>query len=267
MRTLALAVASMVMTAVILAAQSPGDGELAFEVVSIRENATTSSSGGGGPRPGGRFIYTNVRAIGLISSAYAIPSDRVVGAPAWAGTLKYDINAIGKENANIDEIRQMLLSMLRDRFSLAAHIERRELPVYHLVLARSDGRLGPKVRPSAVDCENPETARKAAKTAASTGGRIPCGISFLPNAYVIGGERIAILEPLLSTAAGRPVLDRTGLTGRYDIDLEWSRAGAEQPDGVSIFTAVQEQLGLKLESTTALLDVVVIDRFERPSEN
>lgn len=258
-----LTIVAVLAVASSLAAQS----QLAFDGVSIRENRSASTSGGGGPRADGRYVMTNVTTRSLISIAYEIPGGRVLGGPAWLDTSRYDVAGIGKEKPSREEAGQMLRSMLRDRFQLAARVEKRDLPVYHLVLARSDGQLGPNVRPAAMNCDDMEAVKKAFAAMKESGGRIPCGISFAQTGYVIGGERMTILEQLLSTSAGRPVLDRTGLTGRYDIDFEWTRADADRPDGISLFTALGEQLGLKLDNATAPLDVVVIERIERPSEN
>jgi uncharacterized protein (TIGR03435 family) len=244
-------------------------GQLAFDVVSIRLNTSGARGGGGGPRPGGAYNLTNVPTRTLISIAYGIPGGRVLGGPGWLTTDRYDIVARGKDSPTGEEASQMLQAMLRDRFQLVAHVEQRDLPAYTLTLARPDGRLGPGMRRSAIDCRDPE-ARKKAYAAAAPNSRIVCGLQTSAGMFTGGGVRLADLIVILTSASGRPVLDKTGLSGDFDVDLKWTptlAGDAAPPDVVSIFTAVQEQLGLKLESATAPLDVVVIDRIERPSEN
>jgi uncharacterized protein (TIGR03435 family) len=242
---------------------------LAFDVVSIRQNTSGATGGGSGPGPGGIHTFTNVLIRSVISFAYDVPSSRLIGGPGWLVTDRYDISARGKDGATRDETSQMLRAMLRDRFRLAARVEKRDLPVYHLVLARADGRLGSGMRRSPVNCLDPE-ARKKAYAAALPNSRIVCGLQDGAGSFTGGGVEVATIASVLTGASGRPVLDRTGLSGGFDVDLRWtpSLAGdAAPPDVVSIFTAVQEQLGLKLENATAPLDVLVIDRIERPSEN
>jgi uncharacterized protein (TIGR03435 family) len=264
MKPIAAAIAFAICAGATGTAQAPADNA-AFEVASIRLNLSGSQSGGGRPRPGGGYIYTNVPVHLLISTAYDLPSDRILGGPAWIRSDRYDINAIGKENVTWAERRVPLRSLLRDRFQFAAHVERRDLPVYFLVVARGDGRLGPGLRRSSVDCNDPEARKKAAATAGDT--RMVCGITFNTGAFMAGGADVSTMLGTLTAASGRAVLDRTGLTGAYDFELKWTPLPDPNSDNVSIFTAVQEQLGLRLESGTAPLDVLVIDRIERPSEN
>jgi len=247
-------------------ASSPS-AAMAFEVASIRLNTSGSGSGGGGPRPGGRYTYTNMPVRALVASAFRLPSDRVLGGPGWITTDRYDISATGKENPTADDISAMMLALLRDRFRLEAHREMRDLPVYSLVQARPDKPLGSGLRRSAVDCRDPEQ-RKKAYASAPAGAREVCGLTTTAGLFTGGGVDLSTLTVILTSAAGRPVLDRTGLTGGFDIDLKWSAMlQPDTADAVSIFTAVQEQLGLKLESGTAPLGVIVIDRLERPSDN
>lgn len=248
--------------ATLAAQQAP---QLAFDVVSIRQNNSGTTGGSGRPRAGG-YTFTNIPVRSLISLAYNnLPFDRILGGPAWIVSDRYDINGSGKENATMAETAVMVRSLLRDRFQLVAHMDRRELPVYFLVVARADGRLGPGLRRSAVDCSDPEARKKA--LAAASDSRIVCGITFETGVYTAGGAAVSTVLGTLTAASGRAVLDRTGLTGAYDIELKWTPLPDPTSDNVSIFTAVQEQLGLRLESGTAPLDVLVIDRIERPSEN
>ena len=237
-----------------------------FEAASIRLNLSGREGGGGRPRGGGGYTFTNVSLRSLISLAYnSMPFDRILGGPTWMLTDKYDVDTVGKEDATMAERAVMVRSLLRDRFQLAVHMERRDLPVYFLVAAHADGRLEPGLRRSQVDCLDPEARKKA--IAAGRDTRIVCGLTFDPGVFTASGVAVSVMLGELTAASGRAVIDRTGLTGNYDIELKWTPQPDPNSDNVSIFTAVQEQLGLKLESGTAPLDVVVIDRIERPTEN
>jgi uncharacterized protein (TIGR03435 family) len=247
-----------------LRAQVPAP--LAFEVASIRLNTSGAGGGGGGARPGGRYTFKNTSVWSLIGIAFGLPSNRIIGGPDWTLMARFDINAIGKDQPTPEEFSQLLMALLRDRFKLEAHRETRDLPVYSLVQARPGGTLGPGLRRSAVNCQDPE-ARKKAYASAPPGGRLICGLTDSGGTFTGGGIEISTLLTILTGASGRPVLDRTGLTGGFDVDLKWSQTLQDAADAVSIFTAVQEQLGLKLESATAPLEVAVVDRLERPSEN
>jgi uncharacterized protein (TIGR03435 family) len=203
----------------------------------------------------------------IAAVAWGLPVDRVVGAPDWATVERYDIDARGKDAPTRDETRTMLQALLRERFNLTAHVETRDLPVYLLMPVRSDGILGPGLRKAAYDCADP-AERARISTANLPPGRMVCGFNL--NAGVLNGGSMALadLEPVLTSAAGRPVLDRTGIPGRFDIDLKWAIGTPDAgTDTVSIFTALQEQLGLRLEAATAPLQVLVIDSIVRPSGN
>ena len=201
--------------------------------------------------------------------AYRLPPERIIKgsesiAPTdWIVTERYDIIAQAARDIAPGELPVMLQGLLRDRFNFSGHTETRERPAYALVLARSDGRLGPRLRRVAVDCQDAEAVRQAT---ASAGGKGPvCGGQANSTNISLRGFSLDALARALAGPAGRLVVNRTGIAGAFDIDVNW--ATVDSQDGVSIFTAVQEQLGLKLESTTAPFDVLVIDRIERPTEN
>jgi uncharacterized protein (TIGR03435 family) len=247
--------------------QSPAQ-DLSFEVAAIRRSTSESTGGSIGTRPGGRFVATNSTTRTLVAVAWGLPSNRVIGGPSWIATDRYVIEAISKENPTREENQQMLQRLLRERFGLVARVEKRDLPVYLLTQARPAGQLGPGLRRSSIDCNDPQARKKAA--AAGPQGRIACGLTDGPGTFTGGGIAISVLEIILTSASGRPVLDRTGLEGGFDVDLKWTptlAGDAAAADSVSIFTAVQEQLGLRLDQGTAPLDVIVIERIERPSEN
>jgi uncharacterized protein (TIGR03435 family) len=242
-----------------------------FEVATIKRNATVDSGGGGGMAPGGRFRLTNIDVQTLILIAYRtgtqlFPS-QIVGAPAWTSMESYDIAAkvgddlAGKPMAELFRLQPLLLqSLLEDRFKLKVHRESREMPRYRLVLARNDGALGPQLKKADVDCQAvPES----------------CRIQVSSGRFVTGSTTITALVNFLAPNQQRVILDRTGLEGRYAITLEWTPDRAPLPlagdappsDKPPLVTALQEQLGLKLESERGPVDVIVVDHVERPAEN
>jgi uncharacterized protein (TIGR03435 family) len=225
----------------------------------------------------------------LVAEAYAMPQTlprfRIVGGPDWIDRDRFDVEGVSQDPLTRDQARLMLRSLLAERFKLAVHVETRPLPVFELVVARADGRPGPELRRSDVDC----TALRAAGTNASAApsGQAPCVMGFGFGRLTAKGMTMGELATVgLSNIAGRPVLDRTGLPGAFDWTLVWTPdnlpprpAGAPpdqpirvngldvDPNGPPLPTALQEQLGLKLQSATGPVDVVVIDRVEKPSEN
>jgi uncharacterized protein (TIGR03435 family) len=201
----------------------------------------------------------------MVASAYGVPPDRVSGAPRWAVTDLYEIHAKAPGNATGAETIRMMQSLLRDRFKLAVREELRDLPVYELRVARDDGRLGSRMRLSPIDCTAPDWQKRAAMVAPPSGLPQHCSTQVSAGRIAAGSVALDRFAPMLNGPSGRAVLNRTGLAGFFDIDVEWSSgAAADEP---SIFTAVQEQLGLKLEPAIAPLAVIVVDRVERPSEN
>ena len=247
------------------------------------------------PQPGGRLRSTNMPLRMLIMAAYELKQDAQLtgGPPALLGA-KYDITAQAAGGTLVmKDLPQMLRSLLADRFKLKAHTESRELPVYDLVLARSDGRLGPELKPSQSDCSKADEigAEQAAALAKGdvtsfVGKPRTCSVSTDPsggplNLWLRGdGQEMKSLVEVLSQFTGRAVRDKTGLTGRYDfamkLDLQMVLALAQkmganvpaaaanipQSEGSSLMTTLNEQLGLKLESTRDSVTVVVIDSVE-----
>jgi uncharacterized protein (TIGR03435 family) len=263
-------ICSTVLAQIVLPAQSP-----VFEVASIRPTAPGGRQGAGlaGVQPGGRFIAGGVTLRRLVAGAF--DDAQVVGGPAWMDTDRFDINARAEGDPPPAEIVQMVRSLLADRFKLVLHTETREAPIYALTTARGDRRLGPTLRESDGQCA--QEARNFVPQFAP--GPPPCGDFRLgARALTARGMTMARLARLLRGRVGRPVLDRTNLDGAYDLELEWSSdlglqqappagAGAAEltPDGLSLFTALQEQLGLRLDATRGPVDVIVIDRAEPPT--
>jgi uncharacterized protein (TIGR03435 family) len=236
----------------------PSERKSAFEVATIKRNTSLEGNGGMRNEPGGRFEAVDAPVFWLIASAYSdsmggLRPSQIIGAPSWLESEHYDIAA---KAANADDMssfnktRLLLRSLLEDRFTLRVHREQRQMSIYALVRARNDGGLGPQFKQSTPDC-----FQESAK----------CGFRGGPVGRIKADAiPMDILTQLLGNATDRIVVDHTGLTGGFDIDLEWSpeQTASDKP---SIFTAVQEQLGLRLESTKGPVDVLVIDHVERPT--
>lgn len=237
-----------------------------FEAVSIKSN-NSNSLGRMPTYPPGRVSLVNVPADFVVEFAFGVRGDRIVGLPEWAQNDRYDVIATFPRETPRAQQQQMMQAVLAERFALKAHRETREFQVWALVKARADGLLGPGIRPSTVDCK-----------VTRCGARFGAGI-----VDVTGFEWNAIALHRQIGVGDRPVLDQTGITGRYDVKLEWlpdpalasskesaalAAAGAAEPgQKVTVFTALQEQLGLRLESSTAPLDVLVIDSISPPTPN
>ena len=250
--------------------QSPGNA-VAFEVASVRANKSGQVAMPSRTR-GRIYTATNIALRNVIAAAYGVPAARVLDGPSWIGAAsvdmrfvggdRFDISATLPEGSSADQVPVMLRALLADRFKLIIRRETREAPMYALVLARSDGRLGSQLRKALVDCEAVKPEDQA-RCQLEIGGEI------------LGrGQRLSGLARALSLFADRPVVDRSGLTGGYDFNLRFPElntppdATGTRADPVSgIFTALQEQLGLKLDSIRGELDFIVIDSVERPTEN
>jgi uncharacterized protein (TIGR03435 family) len=242
----------------------------AFEVSTVKLNKSGSGNSGTNFKDG-RFTATNVPLKNLMEySAYGIPQPRILGGPNWLDSERFDIEA-KMESAAAErlkalsrdqrrgEMQAMYQQLLADRFKLAVHWETRELPVYALVPAKK----GPNLQ---------ETKNPPGDSGTSSGN------GMISDKGLTLTEFAESLTQELSTELGRVVIDRTGIQGRYDLALKWmpdTGADATSGDtdrsasdaGPSIFTAIQEQLGLKLESAKGPVKVLVIDHVEMPTEN
>ena len=290
MRTMALLLAFMSAVVLAQAPPSPAAGPR-FDVVSIKRNTSNAlGSNGSSERPDGGFTLLNVPMMTLVARAQdplIAPID-MIGLPEWARSERYDVSTtspLGRPAAPAERAA-MVRAMLADRVKLVTHLENREFPVYDLVLARNDGRLGPGIKPSEVDCVAKAAADRAAAGAALAAGTPPprptlpdfnapppvCG-SVRVTDGMEGDVTMERLAGLIRTTAGRPVVDKTGLKGSYRVKFQYDRAlsgpdTAPAPNRLpSLFSALPDQLGLKLESSKAQREVLVIDRLERPTEN
>ena len=249
---------------VILGAQVPAPAPgpaSAFEVASIKLNTSGSTSASTSGRAG-TFTAINTRLLALIARAYRLREFQVTG-PDWISAERYDIKARAPEGTTSADNATMLRTLLVERFKLVAHTETREQPIYALVVARSDGRLGPRIKSSILDCPSQSASNRCGldSSLGDAAGKLT-GIGQTPQ---------NIAAALGNVGLSRLVVDRTGLTGSFDFELQWSAdtgrpsAGAPAADTPSIFTALQEQLGLKLEAQRGPVEFLVIDTIERPT--
>src|SRR5687767_2337556 len=292
-------------------AQSPAAP--AFEVASVKPSNPDVAVPGGMP-VGGRFTVSNRTLRELVLMAYDLPAARLDGGPDWQTSRRFDIQAKARDPvAGMTAMLPMLKMLLADRFKLKIHTERREMPIYALVVARDDGKLSPNITQSTADC--PKVEQELAKAGSAglgqllrAGQGVPCAIIPVSPPRVAGAATslarnisMARLAEFLTVQAGRTVQDRTGLSGLYDWEITYNpRLGAalrsstitpppppppsarplppppppppggDTPlsappsDSPSLMIALQEQLGLKLESTRGLVEVLVIDSAALP---
>jgi uncharacterized protein (TIGR03435 family) len=233
----------------------------AFEVASIRPAVFGSHPRSIQYSAGGRFTASNVPLRTLIEEAYDIRGFQVSGGPDWVNSDQYNITAKAEGDASKRQVRGMLQTLLEDRFKLVLRQESKKVSVYTLTV----GKTGPKLKEVKLDEDNAARGMRFGGI-----GRIAGVMATMPQLVVM------LSDIKLNGAAilNRPVLDQTGLTGVYDFKLEWSaeeqsvdRTTSTNPAGPSIFTAVQEQLGLKLESTKAPVEFFVIEQAGKPTEN
>jgi uncharacterized protein (TIGR03435 family) len=258
----------------------------AFEVASVKPNQSGSLAIQLNTPGPDRFTATNVPLRDLIRFAYDVQDTRLVGGPDWIRSERFDVVAKSEQPFPAwgpagppMPLLLMLRTLLADRFGVVVHPETRELPVYELVVARADRKFGPEINPSKLDCENQAPGRRGGPPPAPGNPAQPvCGMRIGPGQMVMGGTPMSQFATVLSNFVQRVVLDRTRLAGTFDFRLSWTPDRIPQgaplpggpalppvdPNGPSLFAALQEQLGLKLESTRTALDVLVIDRVERP---
>ena len=308
MRSPALATVTLVLaaaSAALVAQAPPAPAAQHFEVASIKPSSPNPT----GPMAGqpmilpalGRLTAQNVTLRMLVMTAYNKQPFEIVGGTPWWNSNKFDITAKAEDGtAGLDQMRTMLRGLLADRFKLKAHAETREVPVYHLVLARGDGRLGPKMKASTDSCPDFKEQQQKMLEAIAKGGvsaiqsmmarpgeNKPCSITQIPPSpdnpglgFKGTGQSLELLVLLLTQLSGRPVVNMTGLTGAYDFELTISLQTLQAiyqdlgvtlplppnlPEGPALMTTVQEDLGLKLDSQRGPGEVLVVDSAELPS--
>ena len=271
----------------------------AFQVASIKRNASNWSDPthhpmGVSARPGGRLMAANASVMLLIQFAYAahdsahwlpLPASQIVGGPSWMSSPGYDIEAKAEPDTDRKNLWLMLQTLLADRFQLKMHRETRQLPIYELTVAKS----GPKLPPAKpADC-----VAQPSEGPPHTPGKVDCGYVSGPfqgngKGLQIQGRKVRIPDLIreLSSVLGRPIMDRTGFTGDFDLHLSFTPSDAllgfpgfggpgdpggprlaSDPNLPDIFAALEEQVGLKLVQAKGPVDVLVVDRVERPSAN
>jgi len=266
----------------------PASKTATFEVASVKPNKSGDGRVMMALPPTGRITATNIPARLLLQQAFQVQPFQIIGAPNWTTSDRFDIVAKAPDGTAPELYRPMIRNLLVDRFKLKAHMETREMPTYALVVARADGKLGPNLAPAKVDCEALARGRRGGgppPAPPQPGQPIECGFMVGIGAMNAGGMAMADLARSLSQFVNRFVIDKTGLNGRYDFQLSYTPEGrglpglppgappvgaepaAADPNGASLFTALQEQLGLKLDSQKGPVDVLVIDSIEQPTED
>jgi uncharacterized protein (TIGR03435 family) len=251
----------MILGIVVTAAALAGQERIEFDAVSVKPNPSVSPAMNNRFSPG-RMTLINHSPDVLIQQAYGVTLDRLVSLPEWARRERFDIEATySPPNAPFAERMRMLQTLLATRFALRVHRDTRELPIYALVRIRPDGPLGPNLRQSTRDC-TPRVDASAKPI------RDPeCSFRITADSVTGNVDWKVLNLPVQLGIRDRPLIDRTGLAGRFDIDLQWLPESHTGDPGqrVSIFTALQEQLGLRLEPTKSPLEVLVIDSISRPT--
>ena len=263
-------------------------GKAAFEVTSVKPNkegrvvsiVMQPAENGGGQA-------SNVTLGMLVRMAFQLQDNQIVGGPKWLFDDRFDVKGTGAVQGKEGPLTEKLKTLLVDRFHLVTHVETRELPIYELVLARRDGKLGEKLtRSSCPERPDPAAAAGRGRMPPPAPGELRCGfIGFgLLGTLTLSGMPTTMLATQLTRLAGRVVVDKTGLAGTFDAVLTYApdpgmgatgrdlppqlrATPVENSDAPSLFTALQEQLGLKLESTTGPVEVLVIDSAEKPTQD
>ncbi len=246
----------------------------AFDVVSVKPNKSGTNNFRSRFFPSGDVEVINASLLFVIRQAFSLYNsgdDQITGLPPWATTDRYDIQAKVSEadapkmiTLTQEQRGQMLQALLADRFKMVAHAVTREMPVYALVIARGGTKLHEADPANTYSTGLPGVGGKGAGGA----GMMRMGTTFFEGQAITLGQLLGIL----TQNTGRTVIDKTGLTGKYDISLKWtpdetSASGSAADAGPSLFTAIQEQLGLRLDSQRGPVPGVVIEHIERPTEN
>ena len=273
-----------------------------FEIASVKpSNPNPAGPLGAAPMVApalGRLTAMNVTLRRLVYEAYRLAPFQVVGGPAWQNTNRFDINARASDGSvTPDQILELLKTLLADRFKLKVHTETREIPFYALMVAPNDGKIGAKLKPSAAACPDVEEQQRQRYETLAKGG-LPalqpkpgetnlCSIELVPSTSTPGsiglrarGQTMPMLSSSLTQLTGRLVVDKTGLAGRYDLDLivdlqtlvrlsaDLGGNPSSLPPGLSeapaLMTQLQDDLGLKLDSQRGPGEVLVIDGAELP---
>ena len=309
MKPVVLIVLGIAVAAIPIFSQAPAGARPQFEVASIKVHPPPVNRILIAPSAGGRLSLEGFSVRMLVGRGYGVLDVRVLGGQSWVDSDRFDIEAKAEGGAiPPGQMGAMIQGLLEDRFQLKAHKETRELPVYDLVVAKG----GPKIKLSADQTPPAPLVPPGGDRGAgprgdagpvargpvpgpvpgARGGPGPGPFGTPPPRGAFGGGRgsmqgaaipLSNLVNFLTNQLGRPINDKTGLTGLFDFKLEWTPGSEQAPgpfgpnpdappppvpgDGPSLFTALQEQLGLRLESTKGPVEVVVIDSVQKPTEN
>ena len=255
------------------------DRSRTFDAASVRQNTSADRSFSGRTNKGSATVR-NMPLKFLLLSSFHIQEAQLIGGPGWLATDRFDVVAKADPETSSADLNVMMQNLLIERFAVKMHVETRNLPIYALVLARADGRLGPDLQP---DCDPatadapcaPNSGVSVLSNGRGGGGGVGGGVGRgvagpgpgSGGVSMSGGGTMASLARSLSGSVGRIIIDRTGLEGKYRYKLRYSRPGSTggSPESApEIFTALQEQLGLKLEATRGPVDVLVIDSADHP---
>jgi uncharacterized protein (TIGR03435 family) len=254
-----------------------------FEVASVKMTTSDQGPRGVSFSPSGRFAWSRMTLRQLMQSAFGgVDFKEIVGGPRWIDSDRFDIVATSPDalrdiapDGSPRGLFMRLRALLEDRFRLKTHVEQRSVPVYALLPAALPMTPGPDLRKTAIDCEAAIRDLAAGRSPDRAPGQMPpCALR--PGLGQLTGHAITMeqVANALAGSTGRPVIDRTGLTGTFDVQLRWAAdppaatingVPAPATDGPSLFTAVREQLGLKLEATRAEVPVLVIDEAQLPT--
>ena len=235
-----------------------------------RSQALDEGIGGANFIRGDTFRMTNTPLIAVLGAAYGTPRTRVIGGPDWIAQDRWDIEIKVQPTAGqpMPRTSDVVQAMLRDRFKLDAAMEKRDHPIYALRRARADGRLGPNLVPASFECQRDSIQQQEALRTSGvkgTNGQSPCGTRSQPGVVSFAGLPITNLLPFIP--ADRVVADETGISGPVDLHLTWMHTGDPVADQAALYSAVREQLGLRLDAATAPLDVLVIKSVARATPN
>jgi uncharacterized protein (TIGR03435 family) len=269
------------------AAAQVASGRPAFEVASVKINPSGDRRSSMDLQAPDRLTLTNLRLDTLISLAYQIPAFKISGGPEPILSARFDIAAKAEGPVSSDQKWQMVRTLLEERFKVRVRTDTREGTIYALVVARSDGRLGPDIRPSTIDCDALIEARSRGEIPQppppKPGERPTCGAIGGPALFRAGGMRLSQFAGTLGAMMRQTVVDHTGLAGRFDFDISFSldglvpsgrgqraaplgapsAGGPERPP--SIFTTLQERLGLKLDARRGPVETFVVENAEMPT--
>jgi len=260
----------------LIAPQAPAPSGAQFDVVSIKPHKYDPVAGGGmRTLPDGTFMMTSQPIWSIIATVSPAPVSprEVIGLPEWAKTETYDIIAkpAPESNPTREQRAEMMRNMLIERLKVASHIEEQERTTFALVIARSDGRLGPQLNRSTLDCSPSVNPTQPPPSREEPQSR--CGMSMSRGTMVSGGITLDQLVRSFGGLAGGTVNNRTGLEGWYAVTLRYAPPGltadpsATTDDAPQFVTALQEQLGLKLVPEKSRVKILVIDHIERPTPN